>query len=105
MHLLAKHLKQYTEDNPNLVNVRQSERYPELQVVKYKNKVFYKDLWTPELCEMRGLVVDKDWNVIVRPFDKIFNRGELLAPNWDHGEPVIAVRKVNGFMACLTKDA
>lgn len=104
MHLVAKHLKQYTEDNPELVQVRTSLRHPNLQVVKYKNKVFYKELWTPELCEMRGLVTDENWNVIVRPFDKIFNRGERLAPKWDHGEPVIAVRKINGFMACLTKD-
>lgn len=104
MHLVAKHLQQYTENHPELVQVRTSLRYPELRVVKYKNKVFYKDLWTPELCEMRGLVVDEHWNVVVRPFDKIFNRGEVLAPNWDHGEPVVAVRKVNGFMAALTKD-
>ena len=94
----------YAEENPELVQIRTSLRYPKLQVVKYKNKVFYKDLWTPELCKMRGLVVDSKWNVIVRPFDKIFNRGELLAPRWDHGEPVIAVRKINGFMAALTKD-
>lgn len=104
MHLVERHLKQYTEEHPELVQVRVSLRHPTLRVVKYKNKVFYKELWTPELCRMRGLVVDENWNVIVRPFDKIFNRGEKLAPKWDHGEPVIAVRKINGFMACLTKD-
>ena len=67
MHLVERHLKQYTEEHPELVQVRVSLRHPTLRVVKYKNKVFYKELWTPELCRMRGLVVDENWNVIVRP--------------------------------------
>lgn len=104
MHVKAHHLQHYAEDHSELVQVRTSLRHPDLRIVKYKPKVFWKNQWTPELCKMRGLVVDEHWNVIVRPFDKIFNRGEILAPKWDHGEPVVAVRKVNGFMAALTKD-
>jgi len=76
-------------------------RYPDLFVVKYKNKVFYDNLWTPELQEMRGLVVDKDWNVIVRPFTKVFNRFEN-GTDIPADEDVIAVRKVNGFLGCAT---
>ena len=106
MHLVERALQHYAEEeHPELVQVRTSLRYPDLRVVKYKNKVFYKDLWSPELCKMRGLVVDENWQVIVRPFDKIFNRGEKFAPKFDYGEMVWAVRKVNGFMAALTKDA
>ena len=104
MHLQERSLEQYATTHPDLVTMRQSLRYPALQVVKYKNRVFYDNLWNPELTRMRGLVVDEHWNVIVRPFDKIFNHGEKFAPKWGHGEPVIAVRKINGFMACLTKD-
>lgn len=105
MHLVERALQHYAEEeHPELVQVRTSLRYPDLRVVKYKNKVFYKDLWSPELCKMRGLVIDEDWRVIARPFDKIFNRGERFAPKFDHGEMVFAARKVNGFMACLTKD-
>jgi hypothetical protein len=105
MHLVERALQHYAEEeHPELVQVRTSLRYPELRVVKYKNKVFYKDLWSPELCKMRGLVVDEDWRVRVRPFDKIFNRGERFAPRFDYAEEVHAVRKVNGFFAALTKD-
>lgn len=105
MHLVERALQHYAEEeHPDLVQVRTSLRYPDLRVAKYKNKVFYKDLWSPELCKMRGLVIDESWRVIVRPFDKIFNRGERFAPKFDYGEMVVAARKVNGFMACLTKD-
>ena len=99
-----RHLKEYSELHPELVSIRTSLRHPNLRVVKYKPKVFYKNLWTPELMRMRGLVVDEDWNPIVRPFDKLFNHGELGAPRFDHGELVHAVRKINGFMGCLTRD-
>lgn len=94
-------LRDFALANPHLVMQKASVRYPDLFVVKYKNKVFYDNLWTPELQEMRGLVVDKDWNVIVRPFTKVFNRFEN-AIDIPADEDVIAVRKVNGFLGCAT---
>lgn len=103
MHLVDRQLREFAESNPDLVSVRTSLRHPHLRVVKYKNKVFYKALWTPELCEMRGLVVDEDWNVIVRPFRKIFNLFEN-GTNFPLDAEVAAARKVNGFMAGLTID-
>jgi hypothetical protein len=95
-------IREFVEKNPKLVNVKRSIRYPDLFVIKYKHKVFYDNLWTPELVETRGLVVDKDWNVVVHPFTKIFNRGEN-GVDIDRDEPVVAVTKINGFMACLTR--
>jgi hypothetical protein len=52
---------------------------------------------------MRGLVVDENWNVIVRPFRKIFNRFES-GTDFPLDTDVAAARKVNGFMAALTVD-
>lgn len=101
--LTMTELKSFSEKNPSLVTVRRSERYPDLQVVKYHRKVFYRGLWTPELCEMRGLVTDLDWNPVVRPFTKVFNRGEQ-ATDFALETPVTAVTKVNGFMAAYTRD-
>lgn len=104
MYILAdRKLKAFVESNPDLVTVRQSVRYPKLLVVKYKNKVFYKNLWTPELCELRGLVIDQNWRIVVRPFTKIFNRGEN-GTDFPLDTPVAAVRKINGFMGALTVD-
>lgn len=104
MYILAdRRLRTYVEENPELVSTRISIRYPDLRVVKYKNKVFYKNLWTPELCELRGLVIDQNWRIVVRPFTKIFNRGENNT-DFPLDTEVAAVRKVNGFMGAITID-
>lgn len=100
-----KKLKEFVLANPDLVSMKQSVDYPEYYVVKYKNKVFYDDLWTEELTYCRGLVVDKDFNVISRPFNKIFNYGiEKNAPEISDETLVRVNRKVNGFMLALTWD-
>lgn len=75
-----------------------------LSVLKYHNKVFYNNLWYLDnrLLECRGMVVDEDDNIITWPFTKIFNLGEnntIVGGN----TPVIAVPKINGFMAAMTK--
>lgn len=103
VYFVNHHLRDYARTNPDLVSTKMSIRHPDLQVVKYKNKVFYKNLWTPELMEMRGLVVDRDWDVIVRPFTKVFNRHEN-GMDFHRDTPIVAVRKINGFMAALTND-
>lgn len=95
-------LKAYAQAHPDLVVRRESTRYPGLFVLKYHRRVFYKGLWTPELCEMRGLVVDADWNVVVYPFTKVYNRGEQ-GMDFDPDADVIAVEKINGFMAAATQ--
>jgi hypothetical protein len=97
-------LKRFAEEHPEWVSIRVSMRYPRLRVIKYKNRVFYDNLWTPELREMRGLVVDEDWNIIVRPFTKVFNRFEN-GMDFPLDKPVVSVRKINGFMAAITHDA
>jgi len=96
-------LRKLIEDNPKLIRANRSVRYPELRVVKYKNKVFYDNLWNehPLLVKCRGLVIDDDYNVVVRPFTKIFNRGEN-GTDIDRNEICTAVKKVNGFLGVLT---
>lgn len=98
-------LKTFVENNPQLVQVRQSVNFPKLSVLKYTKRVFWDNLWTPELEYCRGLVIDKDWKVVSRPFNKIYNYGiEDRAPKLELSEYVRAYRKVNGFMAALTYD-
>lgn len=94
-------IRRYVEANPDKVTRRESVRYPGLFVLKYKHSVFYDAAWTPELEGMRGTVVDADYNVVIRPFQKIynFNENEATIPL---DEDVIAVNKVNGFMAAVT---
>lgn len=74
-----------------------------LYLYKYARKVFYDNLWhlDDRLLEARGIVTDAEGNIVVWPFTKVFNRFEN-GTDVDRDREVVAVRKVNGFMACLT---
>ncbi len=97
--LSNEHMMKFVQDNPDLVTCK--KQLNGLNVLKYKNKVFFKNLWTPELLECRGTVVDDEFNVIQRPFTKIFNYGEN-GTRIERGEIVTAPCKINGFMGALT---
>lgn len=97
----ATQLRAFVEANPKLVTRRESTKYPGLYVLKYTRKVFYDALWNDLLEECRGLVLDADWNVVVQPFRKIYNRFERNT-DIDRDEMVEWVCKVNGFMGAMT---
>ena len=102
--MLQSQLKEYVEKNSHLVQMKNSESYPDLFVLKYKRKVFFDGLWNRYLEKCRGLVVDKDFNIIVHPFDKIYNYGiEKNSPVLSDDEKVLAIKKYNGFMATASK--
>jgi hypothetical protein len=95
-------IKQFVENNSDVVSLRETSR-PGLFVLKYKKKVFYNNLWNEYLEECRGTVVDKEFNVIQRPFTKIYNYGiESRSPVLLDDELVTAYQKINGFMAAIT---
>lgn len=98
---MNEELRKFVEENPKLVTRRESTRYPGLFVIKYTRKVFYDALWNDTLEECRGLVLDKDWNTVVMPFRKIYNRGER-GTDFPLDTRVCCVGKVNGFMAAAT---
>lgn len=84
-----------------LVHVRKSP-CGEYRLLKYTRKVFYDNLWSVDdrLLDCRGIVVDKDDNVIMYPFKKVFNLGENnTGKDISPLEDVVAVRKVNGYLA------
>ena len=93
-------LKEYVQTS-NLVNMKDVGNG--LYVLRYKKKVFYDNLWNEYLEECRGTIVDKDFNVVSRPFTKIYNYGiEEKAPKLSEDTLVTAYRKVNGFMVAMT---
>lgn len=94
-------LKKYVLENPSLVSMKPAG--DNLFVLKYKKKVFYDNLWNDYLEECRGTIVDANFNIVSYPFTKIYNYGvEDKAPVLSDDTPVIAYRKVNGFMAAVT---
>ena len=95
-------IKHFVENNSDVVSMRETSKSG-LFVLKYKKKVFYNNLWNEYLEECRGTVIDSDFNVIQRPFTKIYNYGiEDRSPVIDPAAIVSAYRKVNGFMAAIT---
>lgn len=99
--IFAENLKEFVENNPKLVRRTESKSYPGLFVIKYQKRVFYDNLWDKFLVEARGLVVDEDYEAVIRPFTKIMNRFENNT-DIDRDERVVAVGKINGFMAAAT---
>lgn len=94
-------LKKFVEENPNLVSMKPAGNG--IYVLKYKKRVFFDDLWNEYLEECRGTIVDEEFNVVQRPFTKIYNYGvEKNAPVLADDTEVTAHRKVNGFMVAMT---
>lgn len=76
------------------------------KIYKYAKKVFFKRLWktNPVFEKARGLVLDIAGNIVVHPFDKIYNYGEYdTGLDVDKDKKVHVVEKLNGFMGCISK--
>jgi tRNA splicing ligase len=99
--MFKEELKKYVETS-GLVNMK--EAGPGIFVLKYKKKVFYDNLWDKYLEHCRGTVVDKDFNLVAYPFQKIYNYGiEKEAPVFSELDTMVcAYRKVNGFMVSVS---
>ena len=83
-------LKNYIEQNPRLIGMRETS-YPGLYVLKYKKRVFFDNVWNQFTEECRGTIVDQDFNVISRPFTKIYNYGiESKAPRLAGSTNIVA---------------
>lgn len=98
---MKQELQKFVKENPKLVTMRETS--PGLFVLKYKRNVFYDNLWNDYLEECRGTIVDGDFNVVSRPFTKIYNYGvEARSPKLADDVRVSAYRKINGFMVAVT---
>lgn len=78
--------------------------FVDLEVRKYDRKVFFNNLWNqdPDLVKSRGAVFVDDKQVVF-PMDKCFNYGENGAgKNLGLDTPVVAYKKLNGYMLNLT---
>lgn len=101
--MFQEKIKQYVLDNAKSVVMRECGNFPGLFVLKYKKHVFYNNSWDEFLEHCRGTVVDKDFNIVSYPFQKIYNYGiEKSAPVLDDDTQLISYRKINGFMVAMT---
>lgn len=78
---------------------------------KYSKSVFFQQSWDkdPALLKCRGLVIDRASNIIVHPFDKVFNYGEpnhlkeKTATTLPDNQQVRVIEKLNGYLGMVTK--
>lgn len=87
-----------------LVN-QESEYLTGCSLYKYHRKVMFDDLWDSDsrLLLARGTITRDDTDeVVVLPFTKTFNYAENRVAKIDPEAMVQIVRKVNGFMFCVT---
>lgn len=77
-----------------------------LKIFKYSKQVHFKRLWktNPWLEKARGLVLDSAGNIVVHPFDKLYNFGEYdVGQNLPKEKRVQVIEKLNGFLGCISK--
>lgn len=89
---------------------KQSHPTLELDIYNYTDMCSYEKAWDEYTRMCRGLVLDREGNIIARAFDKFFNLGEADIPNTDpktlseiineYGEYVIT-EKVDGSLGIL----
>lgn len=81
-----------------------TQKHPDydLYIFNYTQKAQFAHNWTPELLMSRGLIVDKEGNVIARPYDKFFNLEELAEGELPNA-PFQAFDKMDGSLGILYK--
>ena len=100
---LAEHV------NRGLVTVRHHNTLP-LSIYSYSRKAMYSNHWDDITTKTRGLIVDKEGNIVARPYEKFFAVGQhpstdpLTIRDMDanFGPPVIT-EKINGCLGIFWK--
>lgn len=92
--------------NHKIVNKKTNEQG--LSIYKYDKSVFFNRKWDdPDfkhiISKARGIVLDIAGNIVVHPFDKVFNYGEYDSGiDLPDSKEVYKVEKLNGFLACIS---
>lgn len=73
-----------------------------LTIINYTEKAQFDNVWNEVTRQCRGLVIDKYFNVLARPFDKFLNYTE--ADNVWLDEPAIVTDKMDGSLGIIFCD-
>ena len=70
-----------------------------LRILNYTQRAQFDWHWTPETMQCRGLIVDAEWSVVARPFEKFFSFEQLdgAIPS----EPFEVYEKMDGSLGIL----
>ncbi len=93
----TKQLNQLIADNYIIVNKHPTA---DLYIYNYSQKAQYERVWNEVTLACRGLILDRNYQVVARPFQKFFNLGEFEnqeIPN----EPFEVFEKMDGSLGIL----
>jgi RNA ligase len=78
------------------------QKHPDaaLFIYNYTPKAQYDRLWNEVTLQSRGLILDADFNIIARPFEKFFNLDELAVEEIPAG-PFEVYDKIDGSLGIL----
>lgn len=82
-------------------------KHPKLDlfIANYTRKVQYERLWDGYIEHFRGIIYDKDYNIVALPFSKIFNLQELDNYTSLLTQEVVAMEKMDGSLGILYEDS
>jgi len=78
------------------INVQKHPRFP-LYLYNYSKRAQQKDAWNPATCVCRGMIMDKELNIVSRPFSKFFNHWEINPADIPN-EPFTVTEKIDGSL-------
>ena len=83
--------------NEDLVNANPHHTFP-ITIYNYSKFCQFKQQWNEITLQCRGLILDKDYNIVAKPFSKFFNlEEEKNIPN----EPYTIYEKLDGSLGIL----
>ncbi|MEZ6141527.1 MAG: T4 RnlA family RNA ligase [Zavarzinella sp.] len=80
------------------INEQHHPKLP-LRILNYSQKTQFEWRWNNETMQCRGLILDRNWNIIARPFPKFFSVEQLkgVVP----AEPFEVYEKLDGSLGIL----
>ncbi|MDR2824054.1 MAG: T4 RnlA family RNA ligase [Prevotellaceae bacterium] len=79
------------------VNVQKHSRYP-LWLYNYSKRAQHRDMWNEATVACRGMIMDRDLNIVSRPFKKFFNYWESATEKNMPDEPFVVTEKIDGSL-------
>ena len=72
-----------------------------LTILNYTKQAQFDNEWNPATIICRGLIVDKEWNIVARPFAKFFNLAQHSDQTRFLGAPFTAHEKMDGSLGII----
>lgn len=82
------------------IRVNHSDIY-DLSIIHYTESAQFDKVWNDVTKQCRGIIVDSQWNIIARPFDKFMNYGENQADKFLMDYRVRVTDKMDGSLGII----